>query len=189
MSEPRLIIIIVVALVVVIAIAVIALRGAKRRRTTQLRRRFGPEYDRVVQEHGDVTRAEADLAERERRGRTIVVRPLTPAEHERFAEAWRTVQSEFVDDPGQAVVEADRLVEELMSQRGYPVGDFERQTKDISVDHPVVVENYRSAHGIADRHRSGAAGTEDLRQAMVHYRKLYDELLNPETTVSIEVNK
>ena len=189
MSEPKLIIVIVAALVVVIAIAVLAIHGGRRKRSARLRSRFGPEYARAVQEHGNVTRAEADLAERERRGRTIIVRPLSSAEHERFAEAWRTVQSEFVDDPGRSVVEADRLVEDLMSQRGYPVGDFERQAKDISVDHPVVVENYRSAHAIAARHGNGGAGTEDLRKAMVHYRKLYDELLNPETTVSIEVNR
>jgi len=189
MSEPRLIIIIVVAVVVVVAIAAIAIRGSKRQRSARLRRQFGPEYDRAVQEHGNVTRAEANLAERERRGRRIIVRSLSPDEHEKFAEAWRAAQSEFVDDPAQAVAEADRLVQELMNQRGYPVGDFERQAEDISVDHPVVVENYRSAHAIAERHRNGGAQTEELREAMVHYRKLYDELLNPETAVSIEVNR
>jgi hypothetical protein len=187
MSERTLIVVIVLAVVILIAVAATVVRSARKRRSARLRSRFGPEYDRVVLEQGDAARAEAALEERERRSRTIIVRPLSAAEQERFVEAWRALQSQFVDDPGRAVTEADRLVEDLMSQRGYPVGNFELQAADISVDHPVVVQSYRSAHEIAERHRKRGAGTEDLREAMVHYRRLYDELLGPQTTVPAEV--
>jgi hypothetical protein len=189
MGERTLIVVIVLAVVILIAIAATVVRSARKRRSARLRSRFGPEYDRVVLEQGDAARAEAALEERERRSRTIIVRPLSAAEHERFVEAWRALQSQFVDDPGRAVTEADRLVEDLMSQRGYPVGNFELQAADVSVDHPVVVQSYRSAHEIAQRHRKGSAGTEDLREAMVHYRRLYDELLGPQSKVPVEVKE
>ena len=189
MTEPRLIVAAIILLVIVIVIVALAVRGAQRRRSARLRSRFGPEYDRVVREQGNVRRAEATLAERERRASKIVVHPLSADERKRSAEAWRAVQAGFVDEPGRAVAEADRLVEQLMSQRGYPVGNFQTQADDISVDHPMVVQSYRAAHAIAEMQRGGGASTEDLRTAMVHYRKLYDELLSPGSTVSMEVKR
>jgi hypothetical protein len=189
MSKPILLLIIVIAAVILAVVAAIIVRAIKRRRSARLRSRFGPEYDRVLRERGDTARAGAALEERERRVRKIIVRPLPPAERERFVEAWRSVQSQFVDDPGRAIAAADRLVEELMGQRGYPVGDFELQAEDISVDHPVVVQSYRAAHEIADRHRNRNASTEDLRTAVIHYRRLYDELLGTQIPVATEVKR
>jgi hypothetical protein len=192
MSEPRLVLIIavVVVLVVLFTVAAVAARRAKQRRSERLRRRFGPEYDRLVVEQGTASRAEAALEERERRARKIIIRPLPAAETETFAEAWRTVQAQFVDNPRHAVAEADRLIEEVMSRRGYPVGNFELQAADLSVDHPVGVQNYRSAHEIAEHNRNGGTSTEELRKAMVHYRKLYEELLNPgHHSLNIEVKR
>jgi hypothetical protein len=196
MGEPRVVMLIagIVAVAILLAGVVILARSVKRRRSTRLRSRFGPEYDHVLKERGDVARAEAALEEREQRARKIIVRPLSREEHERFAQGWREAQAHFVDDPGRAVEEADLLVEKLMGERGYPVGNFETQAEDISVDHPLVVQYYRLAHEIAARSRSGQASTEDLREAIVHYRKLYDELLarritgrNPGETMSDEV--
>jgi len=171
-------------LLILFVVAAILARRAKQQRSERLRSRFGPEYDRLVVEEGNA-RAEAALEKRERRARQITIRPLSTSEREKFAEAWRAVQAQFVDNPNHAVAEADRLIEEVMSKRGYPVGDFELQAADLSVDHPVVVQNYRSAHEIAAHNRNGGTSTEDLRRAMVYYRKLYDELLSSETTVPV----
>jgi hypothetical protein len=179
MSEHAIILLVVVAAAVIIAGAcagIILARRAKEKRTERLRIRFGPEYDRMVAAFGE-RRAQKLLEEREQRALKIVVRPLSIEDRERFVRAWRNVQSEFVDVPGKAVMEADRLLEELMTQRGYPVGDFEQQAGDLSVHHPRVVGSYRMARVIADSERRGKATTEDLREAIVQYRVLYEELL------------
>ena len=167
-------------LIIILAVAVAALVTwiiVQNQRSKHLRKRFGPEYDRALQEQGSKRRAEALLEKREERVEHLKIRPLDPQERERFAEAWRTDQSRFVDDPKQAVIEADRLVGELMRVRGYPVSDFDQRAADISVHYPHVVEHYREAHAIAVRQKRGEAGTEDLRKAMVHYRALFEELL------------
>ena len=149
----------------------------RNRRSEELRRRFGPEYERAVQEKGDVRKAEATLQARATRVERLHIRTLTSEDAKRFSDEWRRVQAEFVDDPANAVTQADRLVGEVMTARGYPVGDFEQRVEDISVDHPNVVMNHRAARDIAEQHARHAASTEDLRQAMVHYRALFAELL------------
>jgi hypothetical protein len=166
-----------VVVVAVAAVAVIAFFLVRKRRSQQLRERFGPEYDRVVKKEGAVSRGENVLAIREKRREQFELRPLSSSAQADFTERWRRVQSEFVDDPKGAVSRADLLVGEVMAARGYPVADFDQRASDISVDHPVVVQNYRAAHDIALRHGRGQASTEDLRQAMVHYRTLFEELL------------
>jgi hypothetical protein len=173
-QNPVVIAVIIVGVLVVIAVALLV---ARKRRSQKLRERFGPEYDRVVKREGDVRRAEGVLAFREKRREKFTLRPLPPAERSRYEETWRDVQAQFVDDPKGAVTTADSLVTQVMQARGYPMGDFEQRAADISVDHPAVVDNYRTAHDIALRHSRGQASTEDLRRAMVLYRSLFDELL------------
>jgi hypothetical protein len=148
------------------------------RRKAALRERFGPEYERSVRERGSERAAQAALSEREKRVEKFHIRELDPTERERFDERWHSVQSRFVDDPRGAVLEADDNVQLLMATRGYPMADFDQRAADLSVDHPQVVDNYRLAHSISLRHRRGEANTEDLRQAMIHYRSLFDELLH-----------
>jgi hypothetical protein len=148
-----------------------------RRRSMQLRSRFGPEYERTVQEVGDRRRAEHDLERRANRVERLHIHPLSMAEHDRYVAAWKADQARFVDDPAGAVTEADRLVQDVMKARGYPVADFDQRVEDISVDHPHLVQNYRAARELAARHRRGEATTEDLRRALVFYRGLFDELL------------
>lgn len=170
-------IIALIAIIAVLAIVVVFLLwryNASRR----LRSRFGPEYERAVGESGDRGAAEQRLRRREARVRSYNIHPLTAEQRARYAAAWRAVQADFVDDPRGAVGAADRLLGEVMTTRGYPVREFEQQAADLSVDHPLVVQNYRAAHEIALRHEQGRAGTEELRQAMVHYRALFDELTN-----------
>ena len=161
----------------------------RKGRSERLRERFGPEYDRTVTQLEDRSRAEAELKAREKRVDRLDIRSLTEAERGRFAESWRSVQAQFVDDPARAIAEADRLVGEVMRGRGYPVGEFEERAADISVGHPHVVENYRAAHGIAVRSGRREASTEDLRQAMVHYRALFEELLEARATDRREVQR
>lgn len=170
---------VVTAIVVVIALLVIAaiIVAVRKRRSAALREQFGPEYDRVVHEHGDAARAEAALAEREKRVHQFPIHSLQPGEREVFAGEWADVQRRFVDDPSMAVIEADKLVTRVMTARGYPMGDFDQRAADLSVNYPTVVQNYRSARNIVLRQTGGQATTEDLRQAMVHYRSLFDELL------------
>ena len=168
---------------VLVAIAVIVVAGViwwelRRRRSETLRTRFGSEYDRMVHTTGNVKTAEAKLEARTRRVASLNIRPLSPEDARRYGDAWRRVQERFVDDPRGAVTEADRLVGEVMNARGYPLGDFEQRVEDISVDHPGVVMNYRAARDIAQAHARGEASTEDLRQAMVHYRALFSDLLD-----------
>jgi hypothetical protein len=167
--------IIIVALIVVIGIAAVLL--LQRRRTEDLRKQFGPEYDRAVSDHGDQRQAEAELLARQERIQKLDIRELSPQDRERYNETWRSTQSRFVDEPAAAIKEADRVVAEVMRARGYPVGDFEQRVADISVDHPRVVSNYRAAHTIALANERGEASTEDLRQAMVYYRSLFEDLL------------
>lgn len=175
----------VVAIVVVLAIiAAIGWFVYRRQRTERLRKEFGPEYDRAVHEYGEPGRAEAALADREKRVDALDLRDLTTAERDRFREEWRTVQAQFVDDPTNAVEQADRVIRDVMAARGYPVADFDRRAADLSVDYPTIVENYRTAHAIALRNQRGQASTEDLRHAMVSDRALFDELLGAAPTES-----
>jgi hypothetical protein len=171
--------IIVLAAVVILIIAVLAVMYVRKRRSTtaDLRQRFGPEYERAVREHGSERKAEAKLADREKRVEKLTIRDLDPSERERFVERWGSVQSPFVDSPKGAVAEADDLVSSLMKTRGYPVSDFDQRAADISVDHPRVVDNYRTAHEIALRVGKDEATTENLRTAMIHYRSLFEELV------------
>lgn len=172
--------ILVAALVVVAVIAVvIALRAtATRRRTEGLKGRFGSEYDRVVVDQaGDQRAAEAELAEREDRRKKLDIVPLSTEANQRYAGEWRAVQTAFIDNPSGAVGDAERLITEVMRERGYPVDDFDRQSSVISVDHPQVVEDYRAAHHIYLAQQDHPIGTEDQRQAFVHYRALFDKLL------------
>jgi hypothetical protein len=168
-------------IIVVVGLAVLAVAIAvmlKDRRTTKLRDKFGPEYERAIDEVGGRRQAEAQLHDREKRVEAFAIQPLRVGERERYGASWRKVQADFVDSPKGAVTRADELVAEIMSARGYPVSDFEQRSADLSVDHPVVVQNYRAAHDIAVRHARGEAGTEDLRQAMIHYRALFDDLVS-----------
>jgi hypothetical protein len=165
-------------LIAVVLVAAVAWFALSRRRSEQLRHRFGPEYDRTIRSEGTVRKAEAELEARAKRVDALHIRPLPPSDATRFDAAWRAVQARFVDDPRGAVTEADRLVGEVMTARGYPVGDFEQRVADISVDHADVVVNYRAAREIAAQHAQGKATTEDLRQAMVHYRALFRDLLD-----------
>jgi hypothetical protein len=167
----------IVLIAVVIVIAVAALLIMRKRRSDQLKQRFGPEYDRAVLQHGDARHAETVLADRAKRVEKFSIRALPPGDRERYAEEWANVQKRFVDDPAVAVTLADKLVTKVMTARGYPMSDFEQRTADISVNYPGVVQNYRSARTIVVRHNKGQSTTEDLRQAMVHFRSLFDELL------------
>jgi len=169
---------------IAIAVAVIVLvLGAifavyfQRRRTEKLRSRFGPEYERSVAESGDRRRAEAQLEKRAERVEKFHLRTLTAEDRARFTEQWDRVQAHFVDSPAGSVAEADQLLGDIMATCGYPMGDFEQRAADISVDHPVVVQNYRAAHDIALRQAKGQANTEDLRRAMIHYRALFEDLV------------
>jgi hypothetical protein len=167
--------IVVVVVVAVAALLVVWWLVTSRRK--QLKAKFGPEYDRAVRDAGNPLRAESELQARAKRVARYQIRPLTRDEHYDFSERWRYVQAKFVDDPGAAVSEADVLVGELMNVRGYPVSDFAHRVEDVSVDHANVVHHYREAHGIAERHARQDASTEELRQAVIHYRVLFDDLL------------
>jgi hypothetical protein len=167
----------IVVIILLLLVAAGAYFVGRGRRSKQLQEQFGPEYQRTVTETGDRRRAERDLAERQRRHEALNIRPLDSARRERFAESWRTTQARFVDAPSEAIGEADRLVQEVMQERGYPVQDFDQRASDISVDHPGVVREYRAAHAISLENERGNASTEDLRQALVHYRSLFEELL------------
>jgi hypothetical protein len=169
---------IVIAVAVVAVVVLLAMwLAARKRRTSQLREGFGPEYERTVDEVGSRRKAESELSDREKRREELDIRPLAPGARDRFADRWRTVQERFVDNPNSALNEAHVLVVEVMRERGYPTEDFEQRAADVSVDHPHVVENYRSAYAITER---SDADTEDQRKAMVHYRALFDELLETE---------
>lgn len=174
--EPWVWALIIVALVVVAVVIVLAVR--RKGSADDLRERFGPEYDRTVDAAGSRKEAEEELRAREERHAQLDIRPLDPRAREQYLGAWREVQGRFVDAPEDAVRDADALVNDVMRERGYPMEDFEQRAADISVAHPQVVSDYRAAAEIARRNREGQASTEDLRQAMVHYRALFDSLLD-----------
>ncbi|HSJ13418.1 MAG TPA: hypothetical protein VK939_03325 [Longimicrobiales bacterium] len=168
---------------IVILVVVLALLGAgawyfmQIQKRKQLTGRFGPEYERAVHDIGDRKEAERELEQREQRVALLEIRPLDGDERARYAADWKRVQARFVDEPVPAVEEADRLIGEVMQRRGYPMSDFDRRSADLSVDHPDVVQHYRAGHELAEHSRDGRADTEDMRQAMVHYRALFIELL------------
>jgi hypothetical protein len=168
--------IVTVALIAVLVI-VAGLVVAQRRRE-RLKARFGPEYERAVREVGDPRKAESTLERRASRVQQYHIRALSSEEGSRFGQAWRALQARFVDDPSGSVTQADTLVTELMTTRGYPMTDFNRRAEDLSVDHPKVVQYYREAHDIAERHARDGASTEDLRRALVSYRALFEDLLD-----------
>jgi hypothetical protein len=169
--------IILAAAVALGLVAIGAWLYTRRKQSHRLQEHFGPEYDRTVNELGSRTKGESELKAREKRVERLEILPLAPPEAARFSEAWQALQGRFIDNPKGVVVQAEQLVRELMEKRGYPMGDFERRAGDISVDHPDVVANYRSAQAIALRDQKGTADTEELRKAVVHYRALFDELL------------
>jgi hypothetical protein len=178
--------VVVIVLVALVLLGVVLWLAMMRRRSEQLREVYGPEYDRTVEESEDRRAAESELVERQKRVEEFDIQPLDPAERTRFASRWIAVQSRFVDDPKSALGEADELVTEVMSERGYPMDDFDQRAADVSVSHPRVVEDYRAAHGISERVGSNDATTEDMRQALVHYRALFSELLDEGETSDVK---
>jgi hypothetical protein len=173
------VIVLVVAVILLAAVGWVLYRQQRRK---GLRARFGPEYPAAVRQYGNEWRADEALAARERRMEKIPIRALSREDHQRFADQWQAVQRDFVDDPAGSIQRADALVSEVLRARGYPRSDFEHRAEDISVDHPEVVQKFRLAHAIAERHSRGQAGTEDLRQAVIYYRDLFDDLLETHTT-------
>lgn len=164
-------------LIAVVVVAVVAIGVYMSRRSRRLRSRFGPEYNRTIEETGSKYRAESKLEKLEKRVDKFSIQPLSLEAADRFRDSWRLIQAGFVDDPRTALTDADQLVAQVMSARGYPMSDFEERAAEISVNHALVVEHYRAAHEIAVRHAQGRATTEDMRQAMIHYRTLFDDLL------------
>jgi hypothetical protein len=170
----------VIILLVVVAAALIVgflLWQTQKNRSLKLRKKYGAEYERAVQTHGDTRRAEHELEQREKRVKEFKLHPLTPDQQRSFDQKWVSVQAFFVDEPSRAVKEANQLIKEVMRARGYPESDFEQRAADISVHYPRVVNNYRTARSIADRNSKGEASTEDLRQSMVCYRELFEDLV------------
>lgn len=178
--------IVIVVLVVVIAGVILGFVFSRRKRSEKLQEKFGPEYDRTVQTMGDEKKAQTELNERQKYVETLEIRTLSVSERERYLADWTAVQSKFVDEPGQAIIDADRLIMEVMQLRGYPVSDFEQRAADISVKYPGLVSNYRGAREIADKNKLGQANTEELRQAMIYYRSLFEELLKTEYAIGEE---
>ena len=174
MDQQTLVALVIVVAVVVIAALVIVVY--RRRRSQHLKQQFGQEYDRAVLERGNPAKAEVELINREKRVQSFSIKELNPTMRDQFRQDWVQVQNRFVDDPAMAVGEADSLVNRVMSTRGYPMSDFEQRAADISVTYPAIVQNYRAARNIVQRHGRGQAGTEDLRQAMVHYASKFDDL-------------
>lgn len=181
-----------IILIVVAAVAVLVWRTTQQRRTDQLRRHYGVEYDHTERQLGR-RRAEQELVSREKRVEHLDIRPLTPAQRTRFTDEWRRVQAQFVDDPEAAVAQGDLMVEEVMKTRGYPLAEFDQRIADLSVHHAGVVQNYRAAREIATRQREGQATTEDLRRAMVYYRELFEDLVEdrhaPDRDVGLRVER
>lgn len=173
--------IIAVVLVLMIMGAILGLIFARRKRSERFHDQFGPEYDRTVQTMGNEKKAQTELDERRKHVETLNIRPLSISERERYLADWTAVQAKFVDQPGQATVEANHLIMEVMQIRAYPVSDFDQRAADISVNYPALVSNYRAAQEIAIKNENHQANTEDLRQAMIYYRSLFDELLKTET--------
>jgi hypothetical protein len=169
---------IIIAIVLMVIAAIAILLSIRKHRTERLRTQFGGvEYTRALKEGGSVRKAEALLDGRAQRVERLHIRPLTSEDRARFVDSWARVQARFVDGPGGAVTDADKLLGDVMSSRGYPVSDFEQRVADISADHPLVLDNYRAAHHTAVKQSQGQASTEDLRQAMIHFRTLFEELV------------
>lgn len=168
-----------IAVIVVVALVVVSVGWIwmRRQRTQRLTEQYGPEYQRAVEAAGGQRSAERELGARQERVKSFEIRALSTSEHDRYLASWKESQAHFVDDPSGAISQADVLVQEVMRARGYPMADFEQRAADISVDHPHVLDEYRAAHNIAERHATGGVETEDLRQAMVHYRALFEDLL------------
>ena len=183
--DTWIIVAIAVAAVVILALMIAAWRMSKNRRSSRLREGFGPEYEREVSRVGR-GKAESELEQRQKRVEQLQIRELTREQSAGYASDWDAVQSRFVDDPAMSVSRADELVGRVMLERGYPVGNFDQRLADISVDHPEVANNYRAAHRIAARNLDGNATTEDLRQAMVHYRSLFQDLLQTAPSASTQ---
>jgi hypothetical protein len=179
---------IVLAVIVVVILAAIAIWyfTEQQRKRHDLREQFGPEYDHAVETYGEHGKAEKELEQRTERVAALNIRPLSHEESARFSSTWRQVQERFVDDPENAIHDADRLCSDVMQARGYPMGDFEQRAADISVDHSQVVEHYRAAHAVARDARDGNVPTEALRQAMVHYRTLFDDLIDTREPMQTE---
>lgn len=161
----------------------------RNKRSEALKTRFGSEYDHAVTVAGSRSGAEADLNSRTKRVKLLDIHPLSSGDHDRFADRWRATQASFVDNPGAAVTQAGTLVEEVMRARGYPVSDFNQRAADISVEHPRFVENYREARELSVANQRGAASTEDLRRATVHYRALFEDLLGVAEPKAAEVGR
>jgi hypothetical protein len=182
--------IVIGAVIVVLVVAVVAAYVLRQqRRRSELRETFGPEYERAVAREGDVRRGESDLIARRERRDKLDIRPLSPSSRDEYARTWEQTQARFVDDPADALRQADTLIIAVMQERGYPMDDFEQRADDISVDHPDVVQHYRSAHDVSIRvgdHRDGSTepsvSTEDMRQGFVHYRALFQQLLEPDAS-------
>ena len=178
---------ILIGVVILLLLAAAVWLQMRKKESQTLEKRFGPEYDRAVEELGSRPKAEAELKARQKRVEQLHIAPLAPAEARRFSESWRVLQGRFVDNPKEVLVDADLLVRELMQKRGYPMGDFDRRAADISVDHPAVVDHYRAAHDIALRDRHGDVDTEGMRQAVIHLRALFAELLEVEEPQPVRV--
>lgn len=169
---------IVIAIAVVIVVLAIVWSAMRKKRTRGLQDTFGREYDRTVDQAGGRRAAERELSDRQKQHEQLDIRPLSPESRDRYLRRWQSTQARFVDDPRGAVAEADTLVQDVMQERGYPTKDFERRVADISVDHPDLVEKYRTANGIARASERGEASTEDMRHSVRHYRALFSELLD-----------
>ena len=175
------IIIIVVVIVLVILGGILAPIFAGRKRSERFHDQYGPEYDRTVKSLGSDKKAQTEMDDRRKHVGTLNIRPLSDVQRQRYLADWKAVQANFVDQPGQATAQADHLIMEVMQLRDYPISDFEQRAADVSIQYPTLVGNYRAAREIALRNEQHHAGTEDLRQAMIHYRDLFDELLKAET--------
>src|SRR3954464_7886980 len=177
-SDSIFLIVAAVLIIAAIVVGAVLYRQQQAQRRRHLREQFGPEYDRLVAATGSLRAAERELDARTQRAAAFHIRTLSPEERAGFTTRWQQVQAEFVDNPKASLAHADELLGEVMSTRGYPVQDFEQRAADLSVDHPVVVQHYHAAHGIALRHKKDQATTEDLRRAMIHYRTLFEELVS-----------
>lgn len=176
-NDPLVLFALVAGVLLALAITLIVWKQRSQRRSAALREHFGPEYERAVEQHGSRARAEKELELRHKRVEKLHIQQLSAEQCARFGSDWNEVQQRFVDDPTSAVSSADRLVKEVMNARGYPMSDFEQRVADLSVEHASVLNHYRAARDIAQASAKGEASTEDLRQAMVHYRALFTDLL------------
>jgi hypothetical protein len=179
----------IVGLVIVVVAAILVWYFLRQQRSKKLKSQFGPEYTHAIHQYGDQAKAEDVLVARQKRREKLQLRSLSAPERDTFANQWHDTQSKFVDDPARSIQDADRLVCEVMTTRGYPMLEFENRADDLSVDYPLVVKNYRAAHAIASRHDEAQASTEELRQALVYYRDLFDELLEAHVVGPKEIRK